>query len=143
MPRMSLVSPREMCSYHLTVEHYHMHVFAGIARKGRSLNGWAKSGCVLPSLIFIRHDVLAQELERRMYRHRSPLVPFDVLAGEWAEAIDVSAFPNPYSACPACRLARADWQGEQRANFIPLLEPGPIAPQIGGHTILSQRREFW
>jgi len=67
------VEPGTMCRKHLLGEHVEMHMFAGCIRKGKSLSGYIHKGLVDTRLIRRRHDKLAEEMERRGYRHYSPL----------------------------------------------------------------------
>ena len=71
--RMWNVDPRLMCRKHLLGEHVEMHMFAGTLAKGVSIQGYVDGGLVEVDRIRIRHDELAAEMERRGYRHSSPL----------------------------------------------------------------------
>ena len=67
------VDPELLCRQHLLGEHVEMHMFYGTIKKGKSINGYIKGGLVDPSLIEFRHDVLANEMMRRGYNHKSPM----------------------------------------------------------------------
>ncbi len=71
--RMWNVDPRLMCRKHLLGEHVEMHMFAGTLAKGVSIKGYLDGGLVEVDRIRIRHDELAAEMERRGYKHSSPL----------------------------------------------------------------------
>ncbi len=71
--RMWNVDPKLMCRKHLLGEHVEMHMFAGTLAKGVSIQGYLDGGLVEVDRIRIRHDELAAEMERRGYRHSSPL----------------------------------------------------------------------
>lgn len=71
--RMWGVDPRLMCRAHLLGEHVEMHMFAGCILKGKSIDGYIRSGLVDLDKISFRHDELAYEMERRGYSHCSPL----------------------------------------------------------------------
>lgn len=64
---------RVLCRQHLLGEHCEMHMFAGAINKGRDVSGWANKGQCITTLIKQRHDELASELERRGYKHASPM----------------------------------------------------------------------
>jgi len=71
--RMWNVDPRLMCRRHLLGEHVEMHMFAGTLAKGVSIKGYLDGGLVEVDRIRTRHDELAAEMERRGYKHSSPL----------------------------------------------------------------------
>ena len=73
--RMWNVHPEMMCRRHLLGEHCEMHMFAGCIQKRKSINGYVEKGLVETGNIGKRHDSLAREMERRGYRHASPLRP--------------------------------------------------------------------
>jgi len=71
--RMWLVSPKIMCKNHLLGEHLELHMLAGCLRNGRNIKGYLEKGLVDPYLLTNRHEELVQEMERRGYKHSSPL----------------------------------------------------------------------
>lgn len=71
--RQWLVYPCLMCDRHLLGEHVEHHMIAGAIRRGKSLDGYLRRGQILPGTLPMRHALLAQEMERRGMRHRSPL----------------------------------------------------------------------
>lgn len=71
--RMWKVPPKCLCRNHLLGEHAEMHMYAGAIRKKRSIRGHIEKGQVETHSIKPRHDALAKEMERRGYRHNSPL----------------------------------------------------------------------
>lgn len=77
--RMWGVDPRLMCDQHLLGEHVEMHMFVGSIRRGVSMRGYVDKGLVDTEEIKARHDALAAELERRGFKHRSPLEYHDEL----------------------------------------------------------------
>ena len=60
-----------LCRQHLLGEHVEMHMFAGCVIKQKSLDGYIQKGLVELEHIHARHDLLAEEMTRRGYRHRS------------------------------------------------------------------------
>lgn len=71
-----MVDPRVMCRKPLLGEHVETHMFAGTIRKGRSIQGYIERGLVEVDKIKERHELLANEMVRRGYRHKSPLQEF-------------------------------------------------------------------
>ncbi len=71
--RMWMVNPRLMCRQHLLGEHVELHMFVAGIRRGLNLQGYLDKKLLEPHNIKRRHDELVRELERRGYRHRSPL----------------------------------------------------------------------
>lgn len=74
--RMWMVNPRLMCRKHLLGEHVELHMFVAGIRRGLNLKGYLDKQLLEPHNIRCRHDQLARELERRGYRHCSPLPEF-------------------------------------------------------------------
>jgi hypothetical protein len=71
--RMWMVDPRRMCRKHLLGEHVELHMLAGSLRRGRSIQGFLDGGLLEPQNLHTRHAALVKEMERRGYRHASPL----------------------------------------------------------------------
>ncbi len=71
-----MVNPRLMCRKHLLGEHVELHMFVAGLRRGLNLDGYLAKGLLEPHSIERRHDELVRELERRGYRHKSPLPEF-------------------------------------------------------------------
>lgn len=72
--RMWNVDPGLMCRRHLLGEHVEMHMFAGCLLRGKSIKGFLDKGLVEVEHVTRRHDELAVEMQRRGFRHISPLV---------------------------------------------------------------------
>lgn len=98
--RMWNVAPELMCQKHLCGEHVEMHMLAGTIRKGVSIRGYIEGGLVETQHISARHEELAREMQRRGYRHQSPLPAFIVPA---AGKVDSSANLRELARrCPEC-----------------------------------------
>jgi hypothetical protein len=52
-------------------------MLAGCLQRGKNIDGFLKGGLVDPSLLKMRHDELAREMERRGYQHKSPMKECD------------------------------------------------------------------
>ncbi len=101
--RMWKVSPELMCRKHLLGEHVEMHMFLGTLSKGKSIDGYVRSGLVEVHNIKARHDELAQEMVRRGYRHNSPMESSPILASKKG-VVDVEKnCIELQSRCPECR----------------------------------------
>lgn len=76
--RMWMIDPRLMCRQHLLGEHNEIHKLVGTIRKRISLYGYIKNRLVDLNHLQSRHDVLALEIQRRGWNHKSvlPYVPF-------------------------------------------------------------------
>jgi hypothetical protein len=70
---MWMVDPAIMCRQHLLGEHRELHALRGLLLTGRSMTGYREL-VQLPDL-WTRHAALVAEMERRGYRHHSPLEP--------------------------------------------------------------------
>lgn len=103
-----MTDPATMCRRHLLGEHVEMHMFLGSIRRGFSMEGYLDGNLLEPRSLVDRHDLLVAEMERRGYRHRSPLIlaPSDVrvLQALPPRVIDkVAADAELRRRCPECR----------------------------------------
>lgn len=71
---MWMVNPRILCRKHLLGEHVELHMFVGTLNKGLSIEGYLKNNLLEIKSLFKRHQVLAKEMLKRGYNHKSPLV---------------------------------------------------------------------
>ena len=62
-----------MCRKHLLGEHVELHMLLGSLRRGKNIDGFLAGKLVDPRRMFRRHEELVLEMERRGYRHASPL----------------------------------------------------------------------
>lgn len=74
---MWMINPKLLCRKHLLGEHVECHMFVGCINKDISLAGYVDKGLVEIHNIQNRHDVLAQEMANRAYKHKSPLPEFN------------------------------------------------------------------
>lgn len=75
--RMWMVDPQFMCRQHLLGEHREIHALIGSMRKGLRLDGFIQKGILEPKSAHTRHDDLVLEMERRGYRHDTPIDAFE------------------------------------------------------------------
>ena len=73
MTRMWMGDSRTMCRNRLLGEHKEVHQLIGQLRKKLSITGYLQKNCIEVSSITSRHDALVREMERRGYRHLSPV----------------------------------------------------------------------
>lgn len=71
--RMWMVDPRLMCRKHLLGEHVELHMLVGSMRRGISLHGFFENKLIETHNVQARHAQLVVEMERRGFRHASPL----------------------------------------------------------------------
>ena len=75
--RQWLVDPILLCRQHLLGEHVEHHMFVGTITKGISVNGYLRDGLLEPETLYSRHAQLVNEMTRRGYNHKSPLLHVD------------------------------------------------------------------
>lgn len=80
--RMWLLPPSCHCRKHLLGAHVECHMLAGALAKGKNLGRLLSDGFVDPSKVQEYHDALVEEMLRRGYKHRSPLVCDSEIRGE-------------------------------------------------------------
>lgn len=110
---MWMVDPATMCRKHLLGEHVEIHMFVGTLRKGLNMDGYLTGNLLEPSALMQRHEELAVEMERRGYKHRSPLLQPGPYPREWEEVhIDrAAALAELHRRCPECRRAVLSGKG--------------------------------
>ncbi len=72
------VPPRELCRAHLLGEHRELHGLWNILTKHGGAGGYSRHPETLRwrgklKALYLRHEALVREMEKRGYRHRSPL----------------------------------------------------------------------
>lgn len=70
---MWMCDPTIMCYLHLLGEHVECHMFIGTLKMNKSIKGYLKNNCFEPKSLIKRHDILAEEIERRGWKHKSPI----------------------------------------------------------------------
>ena len=102
--RMWMVSPSLLCRKHLLGEHLELHMMVGHLQRARRIDGFVRNNCVQPKSIGARHKALAKEMERRGYRHASPLQQPKIAAHQHPEAkVDaVAALADLLDRCEEC-----------------------------------------
>jgi len=101
--RMWNINPKVMCRQHLLGEHVEMHMFKGTIEKKKSISGYLKNGLVNIGQIKLRHDELVEEMKRRGFNHKSPMLKFK----EGEEMVTVDSDKNYIdllNRCEACRM---------------------------------------
>lgn len=73
MARNWMVNPRIHCTRHLNGAHVECHIFAGILRKKNKIDGYIRSNCIEIDNLIKYHDILALEMLRRGFDHKTEL----------------------------------------------------------------------
>lgn len=95
------VEPKLMCRKHLLGEHFEMHCFVGHIKQGKKYNGFLKNGMLEIHNIKNRHDQIVNEMEKRGYKHNTPLNFFtNLIEGKIDEENNINIL---YSKCSECR----------------------------------------
>ncbi len=96
------VDPKRMCDRHLLGEHNEIHMFIGCLLSGKSIAGYISKGLVEVHSLRTRHDELVREMQRRGFRHFSPLPDFEEFS---AGLVDVRANEEELRRrCSRCRF---------------------------------------
>lgn len=111
-----MVDPTLLCRKHLLGEHVECHMFRGSLLKGKSLTGFLATGLLDSRKLARRHDALAKEMNRRGYRHASPLArDFDSKAA--IGDVDVNAALRELATrCEECRQLQSDARARERSS---------------------------
>ena len=104
--RMWMTPPEAMCRKHLLGEHVELHMFVGTINKGVSVEGFLAKNLLEPESLYDRHDALVAEMNRRGYKHKSPLAAalFSTLTyQQYKVKIDRPAsLAELHRRCPEC-----------------------------------------
>lgn len=108
--RQWMVNPRHMCRQHLLGEHVEHHMFLGVIKLGKSMQGYFDNNLLEPDMLATRHGELVVEMQRRGMNHKSPL---DLYIGEPylstlpRHTIDrQAAAEDLFGRCETCRALR-------------------------------------
>lgn len=71
--RMWMIDPRFLCRKHLLGCHLEHHMFLGAMKKGKTLKGFFINNCFEPKSLKNSHDLIALEMQHRMYNHKTPM----------------------------------------------------------------------
>ena len=69
--RMWMVLPQYLCRQHLLGQHVECHMILGSMRKGKNLSGY--KNIIFPKYVYVEHLLVAGEMLRRGYNHRSEI----------------------------------------------------------------------
>lgn len=72
------IHPKHLCSKHLLAEHRELHGLWNILTKHKGKGGYSQHPETLrwvgkTKALYLRHEVLVEEFERRGYNHKTPL----------------------------------------------------------------------
>jgi len=100
--RMWNVPTEYMCRQHLLGEHLELHMFVSTINMKKSVEGYMTKGLLEPEKIDKRHDELVQEMEKRNYKHKSPLkkITYDLKGGLVNTCENIEELKR---RCPKCR----------------------------------------
>jgi hypothetical protein len=74
---MWMINPVILCRQHLQGQHVECHMFAGSIKKRIDMKGYVDNNLLELKSLFWYHDLCAEEMLRRNYKHKSPLITFD------------------------------------------------------------------
>jgi len=69
-----MVNPKIMCQNHLLGEHVEHHMFVGSLKRKISMSGYIKNNLLEILSLKERHDLIAEEINKRGGNHKSPLL---------------------------------------------------------------------
>ena len=96
---MWMVPPKILCRKHLLGEHVELHMLVGSIRRGKNLTGFRN--LVETKSITERHAELTEEMYRRCYTHRTPMVYDDKL--NFGSVNRDESFRELQNRCEDCR----------------------------------------
>ena len=114
--RMWMVEPEIMCRHHLLGEHLETHMFLGTLKKGLHLDGYVDSNCLELKSLKQRHNVLVKEMNKRDYKHNSPLeIPDGYCFGQsryvrHGKVNIEKSLDELLCRCESCRERYASWK---------------------------------
>ena len=141
--RMWMLPPETMCRKHLLGEHVELHMLLGSLRRGKNIDGFLAGKLVDPRRMFRRHEELVLEMERRGYRHASPLdeAECETLArryGRTGTGIDAEANAAELARSGARPMGSCTSQEEAERLLGRLQEAGGRCFSPAGKPILAE-----
>jgi|GEM_PF-568917 len=141
--RMWMLPPETMCRKHLLGEHVELHMLLGSLRRGKNIDGFLAGKLVDPRRMFRRHEELVLEMERRGYRHASPLdeAECETLArryGRTGTGIDAEANAAELARSGARPMGSCTSQEEAERLLERLQEAGDRCFSPAGKPILAE-----
>lgn len=106
--RMWNLPPKIMCRKHLLGEHLELHMMIGAIKKGKNISGYLR-GLYDPSQIPKRHEELVEEMKRRRYNHKSPII------------VDISSLPKGEVFNPVFNLKELTKRCKECSNRLHLI----------------------
>ena len=136
--RMWMVNPEYMCRQHLLGEHLELHMFVTSINKKMKLTGFVKNNLLEVSSLKSRHEELVNEMERRGYKHKTPLIDFDAsyLGDLSLQKINISQSEKDlFGRCDSCKklgLGASNLKNEmlKQINLLNSLNPN-LKDRIG------------
>lgn len=101
--RMWMLNPAIHCRKHLLGAHVECHMLLGALRKGKSIQGFLDKKIVEPMSLQFYHDMLVKEIEKRGYKHNSPMI-VDVDVSKYDTMVDrFESIAELATRCVECR----------------------------------------
>jgi len=101
--RMWMIPPHLLCRQHLLGEHKEIHMLIGTVNMGRNLGRFLTYRLVDTVQAHARHGVLVNEMRRRGYNHKSPLLEYTRPCPD-CETVDLQkSVSNLWDRCNECR----------------------------------------
>ena len=100
--RMWNVNPKLLCQKHLCGEHLETHMFYGTLKKKISVKGYLEKGLLEIHNLRIRHNILAEEMNNRGYKHNSEF-PNDFIPYECGKVNIEDNIRILKEKCPECK----------------------------------------
>ena len=111
------VDPRILCRQHLLGEHNEHHLMVSSIQRKHSFAGYIRNNCIAPSTINQRHNSIALEMEKRGYKHASPLKDHDIsyMPVEHRNYVvdAASSLVDLIQRCPECRKRYTELQNSK------------------------------
>jgi hypothetical protein len=110
------VDPKIMCRQHLLGEHVEHHMFVGTINKGIDLEGYVGNGLIETNTLHSRHDQLVEEMKRRGYNHKSPLLSHRLEEIPLGKVNRVDSLRELLRRCDECRARYQDVMSTARTS---------------------------
>lgn len=113
-----MINPKCLCRKHLMGEHVECHMIAGTINKQKSINGFIKNNLIEPESIKKRHDILAEEMIKRNYNHKSSLIQPNIeYLSNFSKKYKInveSAKKDLYKRCEECKKRFLKFSNKKR-----------------------------
>jgi hypothetical protein len=116
--RMWMLNPKILCKNHILGQHLELHMFLGVIREGKKLDGYIMNNLLEPLSIESYHNMIVEEMITRGMNHKTPIENASKIITTLPDAYyhkrinRMSAYKTLMDRCPKCDKLDAEFYYE-------------------------------